>query len=301
MIAFGAGTTIAGQQPAAEKPELVSPLGVKYFAQKDEKGAVAAAAEKLKADPGNVDNLIALGRAQAGIWRYHDAIETYSRGIKLAPNHAMLYRHRGHRYISTRQFQKATDDLEKAAKLNGKDFDIWYHLGLSYYLRGDFVQAVRAYERCLAVVDEQMKSDPATTDDSLVAVSDWLYMAYRRAGHQEKAARLLDRIRPVMNVKENADYHNRLLMYKGLKKEDELLNMDKATPLQIATLGYGVANWNLYNGRKERAAEIFRKITAGDYWPAFGFIAAEAEMVRPLAPADGGAVDRLRVRLPGGR
>jgi hypothetical protein len=25
-----------------------------------------------------------------------------------------------------------------------EDFDIWYHLGLSYDLRGDFVQAVRA-------------------------------------------------------------------------------------------------------------------------------------------------------------
>jgi tetratricopeptide (TPR) repeat protein len=270
----------AGQQPAGDKPELISPLGMKYFSQKDEKGAVAAAVEKLKTDPQNIDNIIALGLAQAGIWRYHDAIDTYSLGIKLAPNNAVLYRHRGHRYISTRQFNKATSDLEKASKLNAKDFDIWYHLGLSYYLRGDFVRAVRAYESCLAVVDEQMKNDPAKTDDSLVAISDWLYMSYRRAGSADKAARLLERIKPGMSVKENSDYYNRLMMYKGLKQEEDLLNMEKATPLQIATLGYGVGNWNLYSSSKERATEIFRKITSGDYWPAFGFIAAEAELAR---------------------
>jgi tetratricopeptide (TPR) repeat protein len=282
LLAFilTASIMIGGQQTAGDKPELISPLGMKYFAQKDEKGAIAAAEEKLKADPKNIDNIIALGLAQAGIWRYHDAIGTYTRGIKLAPENAMLYRHRGHRYISIRQFQKATDDLEKAAKLNAKDFDIWYHLGLSYYLRADFSRAVTAYESCLAVVDEQMKSDPAKTDDSLASISDWLYMAYRRAGQQEKAARLLERIKPGMKVKENSDYYNRLLMYKGLKNEAELLSMENATPLQIATLGYGVANWNLYNGRKDRAMEIFRKITTGDYWPAFGFIAAEAELVR---------------------
>jgi tetratricopeptide (TPR) repeat protein len=270
----------AGRQPAAEKPELISSLGVKYFAQKDEKGTIAAAQEKLKAEPGNIDNIIGLGLAQAGVWRYHDAIDTYSRGLKLAPGNAMLYRHRGHRYISMRQFRKATEDLERAAKLNAQDFDIWYHLGLSYYLRGDFSRAVRAYENCLAVVNGQMKSDPAKSDDSLVSIADWLYMAYRRAGQTDQAARLLERIRPGMKVKENSDYYNRLMLYKGLKKEEELLNMEKATPLQIATLGYGVANWNLYNGRKDRAMEMFRKITSGEYWPAFGFIAAEAELVR---------------------
>ncbi len=280
VTALTATTLSGGQQSAGDKPELISPLGMKCFAQKDENGAVAAAEAKLQADPKNIDNIISLGLAQAGIWRYHDAIATFSRGIKLAPNNAMLYRHRGHRYISTRQFQKATADLEKAAKLNPKDFDIWYHLGLSYYLRGDFARAVTGYESCLAVADDQTKSDPAKTDDSLVSTADWLYMAYRRAGQAEKAASLLARIKPNLKVKENSDYYSRLMMYQGSRNEEDLLNMQSATPLQIATLGYGVANWHLYNGRSERAMEIFRKIVSRSYWPAFGFIAAEAELVR---------------------
>src|ERR1044072_5231713 len=138
---------------AAQSPEVVSPLGAKFYAQADEKGAVAEAEKKLAADPRNVDLIIELGRAQASVWRYRDAIATYTRGMEIDPQNAMLYRHRGHRYISTRQFDKAVVDLERAAKLNDKNFDIWYHLGLAYYLKGQFDKAATAYERCRAVAE----------------------------------------------------------------------------------------------------------------------------------------------------
>jgi hypothetical protein len=37
----------------------------------------------------------------------------------------------------------------------------------------------------------------------------------------------------------------------------------------------------LYNGRPAEAAEIFRSIvSATDQWPAFGYVAAEAELAR---------------------
>lgn len=274
LLAFG----VAGQLTisAQQNPELVSPLGAKFYAQADEKGVVAEAEKKLAADPKNVELIIALGQAQASVWRYHDAIATYTRGLEIAPDNAMLYRHRGHRYITTRQFDKAVADLEKAAKLNDKNYDIWYHLGLGYYLKGQFDKAAVAYERC---------RDVAAGDESLVAVSDWLYMTYRRAKQDKKAAQVLERIMPNMQIKENTAYFNRLLFYKGLKKEDELLDKEKADDLQIATIGYGIANWYLYNGKPERAREQFERIVTGKYWPAFGFIAAETELVRMKAGA----------------
>lgn len=254
------------------QPEITSLLGVKYYAQADEKGEVAAAEKKLSTDPNNIDLLIALGRAQAGIWRYQDAIATYTRALKIAPTNAMLYRHRGHRYISTRQFDKAVSDLERAAKLNDHDFDIWYHLGLSYYLKGNHSKAIKAYEQCRTVAEKDAK------DDSIIAVSDWLYMTYRRAKKDAEAAKVLARITPDMNVKENKSYFDRLLFYKGVKQEAEIFNLEKATDLEIATVGYGLGNWHWYNGNRKKAEEYFRKITSGKYWPAFGFIAAEVEL-----------------------
>jgi tetratricopeptide (TPR) repeat protein len=276
--------TVAAQNPPAvkdageAKPEMVSLLGAKWFAKKDEKGEVAVAEKKLAADPKNVDLLVALGRAQAGIWRYNDAIATFTKALAHAPANPMLYRLRGHRYISIRQFDKALADLKLAVKHNGAggkdadlDFDIWYHLALANYLKGDFAKAAEAYERC---------RDVSKTDDKLIAVSDWLYMTYRRMKKDAEAAKVLERITPQMQVKENKSYFDRLLLYKGLKKEADLVNIEKATDLEIATAGYGVGNWHLYNGNRTKAEEYFRKIVGGKYWPAFGFIAAEAELAR---------------------
>ncbi len=264
------------QTPEA-KPEITSLLGVKHFANADEKGEIPAAEQKLAADPKNIDLVIALGRAQANVWRYNDAIATYTRGIQLAPNDARLYRHRGHRYISTRQFDKAVGDMSRAAKLNDKDFDIWYHLALAHYLKGQFAKAADAYERCRQVAEADTTDK---RDDSVIAVSDWLCMTYRRMNKPAEAAKVLERITPEMKVKENKSYFDRLLFYKGLKKEEELVNVEKATDLEIATVGYGLGNWHLYNGNRAKAEEIFRKIVSGKYWPAFGFIAAEAELAR---------------------
>lgn len=260
----------AGAAQTQNQPEVVSPVGTKFYSQPDEKGIVAEAEKKLEADPKNIELIIALGRAQATVWRYRDAIATYTRGIAIDPSNAMLYRHRGHRYITTRQFDKAVADMERAAKLNDKDFDIWYHLGLAYNLKGRFEAAAAAYEKAYDVSDK---------DDSRIAASDWLYMSYRRAGDKTKAARALARITPDMKVEENRSYFDRLMLYKGLKKESEILN-DKMTDLEIATVGYGIANWYFYNGDKVKAKELFERITSGKYWPAFGFIAAETELAR---------------------
>lgn len=255
---------------AQTEPEITTPLGAKFYSQMDDKNTVAEAEKKLASDPKNIELIIALGRAQAQVWRYRDAIITYTRGIEIDPRNAMLYRHRGHRYISTRQFDKAVNDLERAARLNDKDYDIFYHLGLVYYLKGRFDQAAVVYEKCRVV---------ARDDDGVIAVSDWLYMTYRRMKKEKEAASVLERITPAMKVVENKSYFDRLLFYKGLKMESDIVT-DKMTDLDIATIGYGFGNWHLYNGNREKAKEYFQKIVSGKYWPAFGFIAAETELAR---------------------
>ena len=95
--------------------EYRSPAGVEYRAQRDT-GAIARAESALAADPRNIDRIIALGVAQSGVRQYREAIETFSRGLKIAPNNALLYRWRGHRYLSTRQFDRAVQ-----RRLNGDD------------------------------------------------------------------------------------------------------------------------------------------------------------------------------------
>jgi tetratricopeptide (TPR) repeat protein len=256
---------------AVQEHEVTSLLGKQFDSMEDEKGVIDEAKAKLAADPDNVDLLIELGQAYASVWRYHDAIETYSKGLEKDPDHAMLYRHRGHRYISIRDFDKAVKDLETAAKLNDKSFDIWYHLGLAYYLKGEFAKAEKAYQSCRATCE---------SDDELVAVGHWLYMSLRRQGDEAQAAELLKSFHPDMTIEENQSYFDLLMFYKGIKKEEEVLDMETAEPLDFATSGYGLANWHLYNGDEQKANTIIDKILEGPYWPAFGFIAAEVEASR---------------------
>jgi tetratricopeptide (TPR) repeat protein len=255
-------------------PEVVSPLGAKFYARPDEKNAVAEAEQKLAADPTNVELLIALGRAQVGVLRLRDAIATFTRGIALDPDNARLYRLRGHRYISSRQFERAVTDLERAAKLDDKQFDIWYHLGLAHYLKGNYARAAEAYARA---------RDCATKDDNVIAASNWLYASYRRQKKTVEAARALERIRPDMNVQEDKMYFALLLFYKGLKQESEVFP-GTLNDLETATIGYGIGNWHLYNGRPARAKEVFQRIVAGKEWAAFGFINAENELARGIRP-----------------
>ena len=255
------------------------------------------AKKNFEAEP-NEENAIWLGRRTAYSGKYNEAIAFYTEILKKFPGSYKLYRHRGHRYISTRQFDKAIADLKKAADLiEGKpleiepdgipnaaniplsntQFNIWYHLGLAYYLSGDYEQAVSAYKECMKW---------SNNDDLLVATTDWLYMTYRRLNDIEAAEKLLTMIKKDMNILENDSYYNRLLMYKGIKSPESLLAVDESNEsipgINLATQGYGVANWYYYNGNKKKAKDVFEKVLNSSNRFAFGYIAAEVDVKNML-------------------
>jgi tetratricopeptide (TPR) repeat protein len=272
LTAFALFAAIQHVGAQAGAPQLVSPLGRALHARPDTAGVIARAESAVARNPANVDTLIALGQAFASVWRYGDAITTYTRAISRAPDRAVLYRHRGHRYISLRRFAEAARDLERGAGLDSANWDIWYHLGLAYYLTGRFDDAARAYRRCVALRPD----DPG----SLVAASDWLWMSLRRAGRRDDAAAVLGPIADSRAVGENATYHRRLLFYRGRITEAELRALMAAGDLEAATVAYGLANWHLVQGDTARARALWGEIVKGDYWPAFGFIAAETDLER---------------------
>jgi tetratricopeptide (TPR) repeat protein len=241
------------------------------------------------------ENYIWLGRREAYLYHYNDAIEIFSQGLEKFPESYKLFRHRGHRYITIRDFSKAVADLQKAAalmpalpleiepdgqpnKLNiplsTTQFNVWYHLGLAHYLKGDFENAAMAYNQCMQV---------SNNDDLICATADWMYMTLRRLGQHEEAKKILELLHDNMNIVENDSYYLRLQMYKGLLPPDDLLKVSAGSDdvdLALATQGYGVGNYYLCEGDTARAVEIFKQVTSGKHFSSFGFIAAEAELVR---------------------
>lgn len=297
LITVTLAAIVAMPLTATQKPEATSlagkPLHPIELPNRPKLEADLTQAEKdLAEKPNDADAIIWVGRRLAYLWRYQDALAMYAKGISLHPDNPRLYRHRGHRYITTRQFDRAIADFDKAASLiqgtpdeiepdgapnpTGKprstlQFNIWYHLGLAYYLQGNYAKAYDAYVECMKV---------SNNDDAVAATSDWTWMTLMRLNRQADAAKVLERITTKMDILENASYHRRLLMYKGLEKPESLLDTAKADDTTIATQGYGVGNYYFVTGNPAMAREVFTKVTSGAGWNAFGYIAAEADLRR---------------------
>ena len=250
----------------AQAVQYRSPTGIEYRAQRDT-GAIARAESALAADPRNVDRIIALGVAQSGVRQYREAIETFTRGLKIAPNNALLYRWRGHRYLSTRQFDRAMDDLTRGARLDSTIYGIWYHLGIVRFVRRDFAGAVAAFTRALPMAPDSGERAGST---------DWLWMSLSRAGRTADAQALLDRHPDVPNAG-NA-YAQRLRLYRGEVGPDSVFTPADTSDIQIATLSYGIGDWYLVRGDTAKARGWFERSVASGGWPAFGFIVSEAEL-----------------------
>jgi tetratricopeptide (TPR) repeat protein len=280
------------------EPEIYSLLGKEYFAPAPVNPTLDSnlniARINFEADPSE-ENYIWLGRRTAYLSRYNEAITIFNEGIEKYPNSYRLYRHRGHRYISQRKFDAAIADLKKAAELmqgapleiepdgqpnklniplSSTQFNVWYHLGLAYYLKAEFELAEKAYLECMKVSDN---------DDLITATVDWLYMTYIRQGKRDEASKLLEKITDTMTIIENDSYFKRLNLYKGKLPVDSVLSVSKSNEdieLALATQGYGVGNWYLYQGDTSNAIAIFERVVGGKHFSAFGFIAAEADLAR---------------------
>lgn len=263
----------------------------------DTKAKLDADVEKPRAvylkDTSNADALIWYGRRMAYTGNYDEAIRIYTKGIALHPADARFYRHRGHRYLTTRCIDKAIADFKKAAALiKGKpdevepdgmpnaqniptstlQSNIWYHLGLAYYLKKDFEKAAEAYTECLKV---------STNPDMYVATANWYYITLKELKKEKEAQALLQTISKDMKLIENEGYLTILLFYKQLQNPDELYQslISNTNTLNNATLGFGLGNFYRLNGQPEKAKLILEKVVAGSQWGSFAFMAAEATML----------------------
>lgn len=288
LTACGSPPPPPAEGPPAEATALTGELLFSPAPSEKLLDDLAKAKADYQKDSDAIDNIVWYGRRTAYPGFYRDAIDIYSRGIDRFPNEAELYRHRGHRYITVREFDKAIADLERAAALikdtedeiepdgmpNAQNIplttlhsNIWYHLGLAYYLKQDWEKALIAFTNC---------RDLNLNDDNLVSSTHWIYMILRRMGKDEAAQASLSSIHADMTIIENASYWKLCRFYKGELQEEELIDPDDSFSANDA-IRYGVANWHLYNGHTDIAREQLQAIVEADGWNSFGHIAAEVD------------------------
>jgi len=257
---------------------------------------LAAAYDAYRRAPTTPDSIIWYARRLAYLGKFRQAIAVYTRGIELHPQNPWMYRHRGHRYITVRELDRAIADLERAAQLvQGKPDEVEpdgqpneqnipigtlhsnidYHLALAYYLKGDFARAIPVYQRELA---------DARNDDRRVSIAYWYVLALKRLKRNADAEAVLNAIPRDLHIIENGTYHDLLRVFRGELRPDSVLAAVEArggiSTVGYVTTAYGVATWYLLNSRETYAKSIYSRIVSGSQWPAFGYIAAEAELAR---------------------
>ena len=236
-------------------------------------------------DQTNAEALIWYGRRTAYLGYFQEAIKLFTLGIKNHPNDARFYRHRGHRYISTRQYDKAISDFKKAVLLiDGKENqsepdglpnpkniplstlhgNIWYHLGLAYYLKNDMENALKAFKN---------RSVTHKYDDNVVSGGHWLYMINRRLNKIDGSNAVLNEVHIDMDIIENMSYHQSCLFYKGELQESEM----KIDEVALYTL----ANWYVYEKHDTtKAKEYYQTLLETGNPYSFAYIAGEADLKR---------------------
>jgi tetratricopeptide (TPR) repeat protein len=245
------------------------------FAKNDDennKKALAAYERAISLEPAKADYYVGKGRTLARMRKYDEAFAAYGAALKLEPDNPMVLRYRGHNYVNVKRLDDALADLTKAEAMKKDENGIYYHLALAYYLKGEYAKAADAYEGCV-------RTAPAG-DDGPVSCMAWQYLALRRAGRDADAQKILEKVSPDMKVGEGSAYLDRLLLFKGVKTEEEVAKRMQESPLQLATTGYGIGMWHLLNNRPDKAREYFQKATTSDTWQAFGYIASEIELGR---------------------
>lgn len=273
--------------PAMGRPRDAEPITPERLATLESN--LAAARADYDADPRSEDAAIWYGRRLGYLGRFEQAIDIYTKGLRDHPQSYRLLRHRGHRYITLRWFDDAARDLTRAAELikgtpdaiepdgapgptnaarSTDHSNIYYHLGLAHYLRGDFAKSNDAFARRNGLA--------AFNDDMLVSTAHWRYLALRRLGREREAKEVLSEVGPTPDVRENNGYLKICRMYQDARPMEHVAAAMTGDP----GYAYAVAMALLLEGHPAESERVLRRIVAETSWVSFGHIAAEAELAR---------------------
>jgi tetratricopeptide (TPR) repeat protein len=287
---IGLGSTLFASTLLASTLLGAATLATTALAQPDPAAQLNAARAAWERHPTNVDSIIWFGRRIGYTGAFDDAIALYTIGLRYHPDEPRLLRHRGHRFVSLRQFDRAIADLERARTVvagkpdevepdgqpNARGIptstlhsNIRYHLALSYFVTGDFTKALPIWAEDARV---------APNVDQRVAATYWWVLTLAHLGRHDGARVALGAVRADWDVIENGSYHRALLWMKGELEESALPTT--ASPLERQTIGNGIGQWHAANGRAAAARAAWERVLATGPSASFGFIAAEQALKR---------------------
>lgn len=265
--------------PPDDGPELVEQLN--------------KARTRLASAPLDINAALVVARRTADLGRLRESIELYTKAGELNPMDARINRYRGEILLQLREFEHAQRDFQDAAgKLVGKatqveflamedggllgstlQYNIYRLLGLTYYLKGDFVRArITLLEAARA----------ASNGDDVVAAGLWLFFSSRRLGALEESRVILTRFTDSAAVGAREAELELLEAFRDGVSSDSL-HLDMKRPFESerdALTAYALGFALLQLGRTDEAELVFEHIRKYRDWSSMPVLAAEAELAR---------------------
>ena len=245
---------------------------------KDFPPEVTAIDEELKKAPLDAELWFCRGIALGNVRLMRDALDSLSRAIALDPSCGIYYRWRGHRHLNLAEIPEACADLMIASRLIPENWDVWYHLGLTHVLLGNYSLAELAYKKCRFITSER--------ESNKIPLANWTYLALMHQGKTEEAQEVLASIPDDMTTSDyNIDYLEMINFYKGKLSAEQLLEISEGLTeakhrvrvFSVCTHAFGLANHFYTLGDRERyhqlidyTLEIGRDIA----WNSFGYAGA---------------------------
>ena len=210
------------------------------------------------------DDLMALARALCWQLRCRDAIEVYTKAVRLDPSRPDAYRQRAAKYINTMQPEKAIADFRRSLELGCDRADTLYRLGIAYHLAGEYEKAMAA----------EAEAYPCFGDEMGIAAIYWHTVSAYKGG---AAPELLKFYHKDMDVGHHTAYRFAMSLAAGEISMEEALERLKAekSDLEYSMMAYGAAIYMRRQGRTRDAEALLKSVVKRDgFWISYGYLAA---------------------------
>jgi tetratricopeptide (TPR) repeat protein len=233
----------------------------------------------LEIAPEREDSWIWVGRRLAYLNRFDEAIAVFTEGLERFPNSYKLLRFRGRKLARSRQFERAIADYRSGLEamegvedsyepdgapnkrnqfLGSYRGNMHYYLGQTLWAVGDYAGTLNGMQRSIA---EPLVQNP----DHLVATTYWRYLALRKLGREEEAARLVRKVPAGLQLLENDAYYDGVRFMQGALAREEAIAKGDAIRL------FAVAMDHHFRGEHAEAERMWVEMitnTPQGFWPA---------------------------------
>ena len=216
---------------------------------------------------------------------YEQAVREFSLLLNKDPFNRLIYRHRGHRYLSLGCVEQAVADLSLSTRMEPEYWKSWDLLGMAYYYLGDYEKALTYYQQGLKVTGLKSKFT--------APLVYWSYLSLCQLGRKDtkeakELLQLVDADDPsvqslylwLIRLHRNECTAQDVYDFEEEYEKNERTqcgNVDYLT----GTYGYGIAIKYYFDGQKEKAREVMEEVVAANRdWNAWGYIACQKDLGR---------------------